>query len=224
MPRGRRDKSRTCGSLVTTGTTTKRVRSTWQQSTVAISASALRWDRRGAQIINRSQRHRKRNTRIFGDEWDNSNEDGGEHVPPVDLDDRDVCAAWWPARRSVLHQVGRCASTGRKQTKKPLTCVGEIEKHLDENADPNKQGPSARRRVKRKQVVSSEDEWLPHDESQETIVDAEDDNILLLPEEWTNENHAGGLLCVTHLRWNIWITAGGHNAANCAMPRYLSGK
>eukprot|EP00889_Picochlorum_renovo_P007393 jgi/Picre1/34423/NNA_001892.t1 len=84
-----------------------------------------------------------------------------------------------------------------KAEKKPLTCVGEIEKHLDENADPNKQGPSPRRRVKRKQVVSSsEDEWLPQDESQETIVDAEDDNILLLPEEWRNENQAGGIaLC-----------------------------
>ena len=152
---------------------------------------------KGSPVINRKRRHRKRNTRIFGDEWDN-NEDGGEHVPPVDLDDRDVCAAWWPARGSVLHQVGRCASTGRTRTKTPLTCVGEIEKHLDENADPNTQGPSARRRGKRgKQVVSSsEDEWLPHDESQETISDAEDDNILLLPEEWTNENQAGGIaLC-----------------------------
>ena len=59
---------------------------------------------------------RKKNTRYFGDDWDNK-EDSDEHQSPL-KHHQDRSLARFPKKRAVVHQIGRDAIAGRKQPEK----------------------------------------------------------------------------------------------------------
>ena len=137
---------------------------------------------------------RKKNSRYFGDDWDNM-EDSDEHQSPL-KNQHDKGTARFPKKHAVVHQIGRDAIARGKQLEKEPERVLQIDEYFDENADPNEPGPSVWRRVRCKQVMTSSDsgtEWVPQEESLESEEDVEDDNHLLLADEWSGGNHNEGI-------------------------------
>ena len=121
-------------------------------------------------------RRRRKNTRYFGGDWDN-NEDSDEHQSPVTTH-QESGTARFPQKPPVVHQIHRDDRARGKSPRNEPKYVMEIEEYFDENADPNEPGPSVWRRIRRRQVAtSSDEEWVPQEETQEETTEASDDDI-----------------------------------------------